>query len=177
MGNITATEEEYEEMLAKLDALEQLLSDVGLKLYSKFGAPRCALLMVGMIGCTQIRQVLQHRMKKGLSYSSNGVNVGVEAMQIRKEIRESQIAKTKSDEEEPAESEILNTLAKEMGLLYTEPIEEPIEKSKKIVSKKKVVHKKKVAKKPIEKKEPIDVKPTEIKQKPSIFDILKEGKK
>ncbi|HOW13491.1 hypothetical protein [Methanosarcina sp.] len=62
MPNITATKDEYEEMLSDLSILESLLMDIGERLYLKFGAPRCGGLMVGLTACIEAQGVLQHRM-------------------------------------------------------------------------------------------------------------------
>lgn len=73
MPKITATKEDYDEMLLDLAVLENLLSDVGTKLYLKFGAPRCGGLMIGLTACLEAQDVLQCRMDR--DFSADGIEV------------------------------------------------------------------------------------------------------
>lgn len=82
MPNITATKEDYEEMLTDLAVLESLLSDVGTKLYMKFGAPRCGGLMIGLTACLEAQDVLQRRMND--EYAAEAKRLTEEAIAKKK---------------------------------------------------------------------------------------------
>ena len=71
MPMITANKEEYEEMLTDLTVLETMISDVGTRLYMKFGAPRCGPLMIGLTAVLEAQDVLQHRMDR--EFSAEGI--------------------------------------------------------------------------------------------------------
>lgn len=111
MPKITANKEEYEEMLVDLAVLENVLADVGKRLYMKFGAPRCGGLMIGLTACLEAQDVLQHRMDR--DFSAEGIILANERAEAKR-LTDEAIARKKVAMAEKRERKNRNEIKKQI---------------------------------------------------------------